>query len=55
MLRDTFAIRFHLADGPSKALRRLLGLSENTPIKRYLDAARSSRTQPEISLKQMRE
>ncbi len=41
MLRDTFAIRFLQTDGPPKALRRLLGLAESTPIKRYLDAARS--------------
>jgi integrase/recombinase XerD len=36
MLRETFAIRFLQADGPPKALRRLLGLVESTPIKRYL-------------------
>jgi hypothetical protein len=41
MLRDTFAIRFLQADGPPKALQRLLGLAESTSIKRYQDAARS--------------
>jgi site-specific recombinase XerD len=52
MLRDMFAIRFLRADGPPKALQRLLGLSENTPLKRYLDAARfSCMLQPETSLK----
>jgi site-specific recombinase XerD len=55
MMRDMFAIRFLQADGPPKALRRLLGLAECTPIKRYLDAARSSRMRPETSLKPMRE
>jgi site-specific recombinase XerD len=47
MLRDMFAIRFLQTGGPPKALQRLLGLAESTPIKRYLDAAGSS-------LKQMR-
>jgi site-specific recombinase XerD len=41
MLRDTFAIRFLQADGSPKALQRLLGLAESTPIKRYQDATRS--------------
>jgi integrase/recombinase XerD len=39
MLRETFAIRFLQTGGPPKALQRLLGLAEGTPIKRYLDAA----------------
>jgi site-specific recombinase XerD len=41
MLRDTFAIRFLQAEGQPKALQRLLGLVESTPIKHYQDAARS--------------
>jgi site-specific recombinase XerD len=55
MLREMFAIRFLQTGGPPKALRRLLGLAECTPIKRYLDAAGSSRMWPETSLKPMRE
>jgi site-specific recombinase XerD len=55
MLREMFAIRFLQTGGPPKALRRLLGLAEGTPIKRYLDAAGSSRMWPETSLKPMRE
>jgi site-specific recombinase XerD len=49
MLRDMFAIRFLQTGGPPKALQRLLGLAECTPMKRYLDAAGYSRRQPEIS------
>jgi hypothetical protein len=36
MLREMFAIRFLQTGGPPKALRRLLGLAECTPIKRPL-------------------
>ncbi len=43
MLREMFAIRFLQTGGPPKALQRLLGLAESTSIKRYVDAARSSR------------
>lgn len=39
MLREMFAIRFLQTGGPPKALRRLLGLAECTPITRYLNAA----------------
>jgi hypothetical protein len=39
MLREMFALRFLQMGGPPKALQRLLGLAEGTPIKRYLDAA----------------
>ena len=39
MLRETFAVRFLQTGGPPQALQRLLGLAENTPIKRYRDAA----------------
>ncbi len=49
MLRDMFAIRFLRTGGPPKALRRLLGLAESTPITRYLDAAGCSRRQRETS------
>lgn len=49
MLREMFAIRFLQTGGPPKALRRLLGLAECTPIKRYLDAAGGSCRQQEIS------
>jgi site-specific recombinase XerD len=41
MLREMFAIRFLQTGGVPKALQRLLGLAESTPIKRYVDAARS--------------
>ncbi len=40
-LREMFAIRFLQAGGVPKALQRLLGLKESTPIKRYQDAARA--------------
>jgi site-specific recombinase XerD len=43
MLREMFAIRFLQTGGPPKALQRLLGLAECTPIKRYLEAAGCSR------------
>jgi len=49
MLREMFAIRFLQTGGPPKALQRLLGLAECTPIKRYLDAAGCSRRQRETS------
>jgi integrase/recombinase XerD len=49
MLREMFAIRFLQTGGPPKALRRLLGLAESTPIKRYQDAAGCSRRQKETS------
>jgi|SRR5947209_7712318 len=49
MLRETFAIRFLQTGGPTKSLRRLLGLAECTPITRYLDAAGCSRRQRETS------
>lgn len=49
MLRDMFAIRFLQTRGPPKALQRLLGLAECTPIKRYLDVAGCSRKQRETS------
>jgi len=49
MLRDMFAIRFLQTGGPPKALQRLLGLAECTPIKRYLDVAGCSRKQRETS------
>jgi site-specific recombinase XerD len=39
MLRETFALRFLQTGGQPKALQRLLGLAESTPIKRYLDDA----------------
>jgi site-specific recombinase XerD len=39
MLREAFALRFLQTGGQPKALQRLLGLAEGTPIKRYLDAA----------------
>jgi site-specific recombinase XerD len=54
MLREMFAIRFLQTGGPPKALRRLLGLAECTPIKRYLDAAGCSRRQQEISRKHLK-
>jgi hypothetical protein len=50
MLREMFAIRFLQTGGPRQALRRLLGLAESTPIKRYQDAARSARMFPQTSL-----
>jgi site-specific recombinase XerD len=43
MLREMFAIRFLQTGGPPKALRRLLGVAESTPIKQYLDAAGNPR------------
>jgi site-specific recombinase XerD len=43
MLREMFAIRFLQTEGPPQALRRLLGLAECTPIKRYLDGAGCAR------------
>jgi integrase/recombinase XerD len=43
MLRDMFAMRFLQTGGPPKALRRLLGLADCSPIKRYLDAAGCAR------------
>jgi integrase/recombinase XerD len=43
MLRETFAMRFLQMGGPPKALRRLLGVAETTPIKRYLDTAGCAR------------
>ncbi len=49
MLREMFAIRFLQTGGRPKALQRLLGLAECTPIKRYLDAAGCSRRQRETS------
>jgi integrase/recombinase XerD len=49
MLREMFAIRFLQTGGPPKALQRLLGLAECTPIKRYLDAAGCSRRQRKTS------
>jgi site-specific recombinase XerD len=52
MLREMFAIRFLQTGGPAKALRRLLGLAECTPITRYLDVAGCSRRQRETSEKQ---
>jgi integrase/recombinase XerD len=52
MLREMFAIRFLQMGGPAKALRRLLGLAECTPITRYLDVAGCSRRQRETSEKQ---
>lgn len=55
MLREMVAIRFLQTGGPPKALQRLLGLAESTPIKRYQDAAGPSRLQREISLKQRKE
>jgi integrase/recombinase XerD len=49
VLREMFAMRFLQTGGPPKALQRLLGLAECTPIKRYLDAAGCSRRQRETS------
>jgi hypothetical protein len=41
MLRGMFALRFLETAGPPEALQRLLGLAENTPITRSLDACRA--------------
>jgi integrase/recombinase XerD len=49
MLREMFALRFLQTGGPPKALQRLLGLAECTPITRYLDAAGCSRRQRKTS------
>lgn len=49
MVRDTFAIRFLQTGGPPKALHRLLGLAEGTPITRYLGSAGCSRRQRKTS------